>query len=57
MKTFVIALSIVASLVVAGHTIYLDRTSSAEVKAKCAREKRDLHYENQYIDCLARKGR
>ena len=57
MKTFVIALSILASLAVAANALYLRATASDEVKAKCRQEKRDIHYENQYLDCLARSGR
>ena len=57
MKIFVIALSVVASVTVAANVLYLHATASPDVKAKCAREKRDPLYENQYIDCLARKGR
>jgi len=56
MKTFVIAVSILASLAVAANALYLHATTSDEVKAKCRQEKRDIHYENQFIDCLARKG-
>ena len=41
----------------AANVLYLHATVSPDVKAKCAREKRDPLYENQYIDCLARKGR
>jgi len=45
-----------------GNVIYLHRTTPAEVKAKCVQEKcvqekTDYFCENQYIDCLARKGR
>lgn len=57
MKTFVIALSILASLAVAANALYLHATTSDDVKATCRQEKRDIHYENQYLDCLARKGR
>jgi len=57
MRTFAIAFLIVSSLAVAANTIYLSMTTSDEVKAKCRQEPRDLTYENQFIDCLARNGR
>jgi hypothetical protein len=57
MRIFVIMLSIAASLVVASNVLYLRATTSDEIKARCRAEKRDIRYENRFIDCLARKGR
>jgi hypothetical protein len=57
MRAFAIAFMIVSSFAVAANTIYLSMTTSDEVKAKCRQEPRDWHYENQFIDCMARQGR
>jgi hypothetical protein len=57
MRTFAVAFTIISSLVAAGNVICLSNTTSDEVKAKCRQEKRDLFYENQFIDYLARQGR
>jgi hypothetical protein len=57
MRPYAIALMVISSLVAAGNVIYLSMTTPGEVKAKCRQEKRDLFYENQFIDCLARRGR
>lgn len=57
MKALAIGFLIVSSLVVAGNVIYLSKTTSDEVKAKCRQEKFDPFYENQRFDCWARKGR
>ena len=56
MRPFAIAFMVISSLVAAGNVIYLSMTTSDEVKAKSRQEKRDLFYENQFIDCLARRG-
>jgi hypothetical protein len=56
MRPFAIAFMVISSLVAAGNVIYLSMTTSDEVKAKCLQEKRDLFYENRFIDCLARRG-
>ena len=57
MRAFAIAFTIVSSFAVAANSIYLSMTTSDEVKAKCRQEPRDWHYENQFIDCMARQGR
>jgi len=57
MKTVAIVFMVVSSLVVAANVIYLSSTTPEDIKNKCRQEKRDLLYENQFIDCLARKGR
>ena len=56
MRPFAIAFMVISSLVAAGNVIYLSMTTSDQVKAKSRQEKRDLFYENQFIDCLARQG-
>ena len=56
MRPFAIAFMVISSFVAVGNVIYLSMTTSDEVKAKCRQERRDLFYENQFIDCLARQG-
>jgi hypothetical protein len=57
MKNMVIGFLIVCDLIVIAYVVYLTRTTSVDVKARCRQEKIDYFYENQYVDCLARNGR
>jgi hypothetical protein len=55
MKTFVIALSVLASVASIGYTLYLSNVAPDDIKRNCRAEKWDPFYTNQYNDCLARE--
>jgi hypothetical protein len=55
MKAFVIALSVLASVVSIGYTLYLSNASPDDIKRTCRTQMWDPFYTNQYNDCLARE--
>ena len=57
MKTIAIAFLIFSSQAVAANVIDLSVVTPDDIQQKCRQEKRDLFYENQFIDCLARSRR
>jgi hypothetical protein len=55
-RNCLIGLLIVFAVINFGYRYHLRNAASDEVQTRCAHEKFDFFYKNQYSDCLARGG-